>query len=605
MAKKGLFISFAFLLIGISHSQTDYSQFIIKPQKKEGFLTRFFRQRSKHDPFNGSYAIIIAVGDYDKLQNLASPKEDAQKMKNFLLRSSEYDEVVVLQDDNASFKNIDHFMRVYFPRKMKEKGRYRFLFYFSGHGAQHKGAGNRTIGSLLLQKSTQELGDGESIHMNQIKVWSDQFRNANHMLFLFDCCFSGLAGETKSDTKEGDYNDRPDPLKLAEEKGYYMITAGSADEKSVADLTKWGGSLFTDAVIRGMAGEADKGRDGIVTTHELYSYVRPAVENETNHSQNPLMNNFGEYTDKGEYFFVYKELKLPSGQERKDLVTQETKGKISGGGHSKKTTTLGLSTMISPIDRAEMVYIPAGEFKMGCPDGGNDAKPVHKVDLHEFYIDRQEVTNAQYRKFVSATGHREPKGSGSVDGEWKEDFEPWKDSLFNRDNQPVVCVSWHDAMAYASWAGKRLPTEAEWEKAARGGLAGKKYSWGDSAPSAEGIHDANYRSEDDEADGYQYTAPVGSFAPNRYGLHDMIGNVFEWCFDEYQLGFYKRSSGKNPRAGDTSAAASTNYKSIDTNRVLRGGSWDSPSDSLGVAVRASEKPSTRLLFLGFRCVFPR
>ena len=123
-------------------------------------------------------------------------------------------------------------------------------------------------------------------------------------------------------------------------------------------------------------------------------------------------------------------------------------------------------------DDVGMVLIPAGEFEMGdhFNEGLADELPVHTVSLDDFYMDVNEVTNAQYKKFVEATGHREPKGYGFVDGEVKDGFEPWKSPYFNGDNQPVVCVSWHDAMAYAQWAGKRLPTEAEWEKAARGGL---------------------------------------------------------------------------------------------------------------------------------------
>ena len=135
-------------------------------------------------------------------------------------------------------------------------------------------------------------------------------------------------------------------------------------------------------------------------------------------------------------------------------------------------------------DDVGMVLIPAGEFEMGdhFNEGLADELPVHTVSLDDFYMDVNEVTNAQYKKFVEATGHREPKGYGFVDGEVKDGFEPWKSPYFNGDNQPVVCVSWHDAMAYAQWAGKRLPTEAEWEKAAHGGLKGKRYPWGDEAP---------------------------------------------------------------------------------------------------------------------------
>jgi len=122
-------------------------------------------------------------------------------------------------------------------------------------------------------------------------------------------------------------------------------------------------------------------------------------------------------------------------------------------------------------DGAPMVLIPAGEFQMGS-DENESEKPVHIVYLDSFYMDKYEVTNAQYRKFVQATGYKEP-------GEW------WDEDV-NGDSQPVGSVSWEDANAYAKWAGKRLPTKAEWEKAARGGLVGKKYVWGDNWPPPEG-----------------------------------------------------------------------------------------------------------------------
>ncbi|MBI1930330.1 SUMF1/EgtB/PvdO family nonheme iron enzyme [Candidatus Poribacteria bacterium] len=161
-------------------------------------------------------------------------------------------------------------------------------------------------------------------------------------------------------------------------------------------------------------------------------------------------------------------------------------------------------------------------------------------------LDVYEVTNAQYRKFVQATGHPEPKEYGIVNGVVTDSFEPWKDSRFNAPNQPVVCVSWYDAAAYCQWAGKRLPTEAEWEKAARGGLVGNRYPWGDEAPDGIQCNFADKNtdfswSDKNADDGYQYAAPVGKYAPNGYGTYDMAGNVWEWCMDEYDSGFYAKS----------------------------------------------------------------
>lgn len=185
-------------------------------------------------------------------------------------------------------------------------------------------------------------------------------------------------------------------------------------------------------------------------------------------------------------------------------------------------------------DDVEMVLIPAGEFIMG----DEDEKTAHSVYLDAYYIDKSPVTNAQYKKFMEATGHPAPLY--------------WDYVRFNQPNHPVVGVSWNDANAYAKWAKKRLPTEAEWEKAARGGLIGKKYPWGDEPP---GRTVANFGGNEEE------TTPVGKYPPNGFGLYDMAGNVYNWCADGYQWDYYKNSPRNNPQGpgGD--------------HRVARGGSW--------------------------------
>lgn len=247
-------------------------------------------------------------------------------------------------------------------------------------------------------------------------------------------------------------------------------------------------------------------------------------------------------------------------------------------------------------DDAEMVLIPSGEFQMGSDNGNDDEKPVHTVYLDAFYIDVYLVTNAQYRRFVQAKGHLEPKGSAYLDGHIVPNFEPWKDSRFNGDDQPVVCVSWYDAMAYAEWSGKRLPTEAEWEKAARGGLVGKRYPWGDEEPDEKM---ASYGGN------VKKTTPVGVYPPNSYGLYDMPGNVWEWCLDEYQKDFYKMSPRNNPLAGGNSSELLTDYRNIETLRVLRGGSWYIDPVNLCVAFRYRKDPDNWFNGYGFRCTSPR
>lgn len=220
-----------------------------------------------------------------------------------------------------------------------------------------------------------------------------------------------------------------------------------------------------------------------------------------------------------------------------------------------------------------MVLIPAGWFSMGDHHdvGDSDEKPVHTVYIDAFYMDVYEVTNAQYEQFMDATGHRPPAF--------------WDDPDFNQPNHPVVGVSWHDAVAYAEWAGKRLPTEAEWEKAARGGLVGNKYPNGDSITH----DDANY-SGTGGRDIWTYTSPVGSFPPNGYGLYDMAGNVWELCSDWYDANYYSVSPPNNPKGPNSG-----------TYRVLRGGSWSFNAYYLRCAFRNWIVAYGTLNFVGFRC----
>ena len=231
-----------------------------------------------------------------------------------------------------------------------------------------------------------------------------------------------------------------------------------------------------------------------------------------------------------------------------------------------------------------MVLIPAGEFQMGSNNGESDEKPVHTVYLDAFYMDKYEVTVGQYKKFIQATGHRAPNWS-SV-----SQYSP-------TDNHPIIYVSWHDAAAYAQWAGKRLPTEAQWEKAARGGLAGKKYPCGDNL-----THDnANYSGTSGK-DKWAYTSPVGSFSTNGYGLYDMAGNVWEWCADKYDSGYYKNSPKNNPKGpGISITFRDDNFTNVKNSCVLRGGSWSSNTGNLRCAYRLRLNANFTYDVSGFRC----
>ncbi len=243
---------------------------------------------------------------------------------------------------------------------------------------------------------------------------------------------------------------------------------------------------------------------------------------------------------------------------------------------------------------AGMVLIPGGEFQMGSSyGGGDDEKPVHTVYVDAFYMDKYEVTNAQYRAFVDANPQwrkdRIPRAyhNGAYLSRWTGNRYP-----NGKSNHPVAYVSWFAAMAYAQWAGKRLPTEAEWEKAGRGGLVGQNYPWGNGIGSTRANFGRNVGK----------ITPVGSYAANGYGLYDMAGNVWEWCLDEYDAGFYVRSPRRNPVSGAESPAHIVNrFTRVKTSRVLRGGSWSGVALSLRVADRFRYPPSYTSWSSGFRC----
>jgi formylglycine-generating enzyme len=304
-----------------------------------------------------------------------------------------------------------------------------------------------------------------------------------------------------------------------------------------------------------------------------------------------------------------------------------------------------------------MVWIPGGSFEMGAakpefPDEG----PVHQVILDGFWMDETEVTNAQFQKFVQATGYktiaeRTPRRedfvgqvvniadipeenlvAGSIcfnpdvdpktlrkdhplwayqvwqyvpGASWQQPDGP-ESSIADRLDHPVVHVSWDDAMAYCRWAGRRLPTEAEWEYAARGGLAGKVYPWGDDRNPqgawVNNIWQGEFPAEHNPADGFERTAPVKTFPPNPYGLYEMSGNVWEWCHDWYQPDYYSRSPQRNP-LGPTSSHDP--LEPMIPKRVQRGGSFmcsDNYCIAYRVAARMKGDPQSGTFHCGFRTV---
>ena len=251
--------------------------------------------------------------------------------------------------------------------------------------------------------------------------------------------------------------------------------------------------------------------------------------------------------------------------------TKTARKKASRGLVYLRTNSRGYKEYRNTKDGSILIYIPAGAFTMGSPsgEGDNDEHPQHKVYLDGYYIGKYEVTNSQYKKFCDVTGHKYPPDPG---------FSGMSNYFINYPDYPVVEVDWNDAVAYCRWAGLRLPTEAEWEKAARGG-EDYKYA-GSNNPDEVAWYDNNSGG---------HTHPVGQKEPNGYGSYDMSGNVWEWCSDWYNSGYYSNSPYRNPKGPDSG-----------TGRVNRGGSWSRYAWYIRCANRYGYTPVRRPDDLGFR-----
>jgi formylglycine-generating enzyme required for sulfatase activity len=252
-------------------------------------------------------------------------------------------------------------------------------------------------------------------------------------------------------------------------------------------------------------------------------------------------------------------------------------------------------TKVSSVDGMTMVYIPSGEFNMGSNHGEVDEKPYHTVYLDSFWIDEHEVTNAQFAAFLNEKGNQIEGGESWLDlgegsGASIENTENgWKAKL-GYEYKPISDVTWYGAKAYCQWADRRLPTEAEWEKAARGGMEGKKYPWGNEEPECSfGAENGAFFMECSLIN--LKLPPVKRYQPNGYGVYDMAGSLSEWVSDWYSTYYYVNSPDENPQGPQSGQE-----------RVYRGGSRHSYPYYLRVAVRGSFRDDKSSDTRGFRCV---
>jgi sulfatase modifying factor 1 len=338
------------------------------------------------------------------------------------------------------------------------------------------------------------------------------------------------------------------------------------------------------------------------------------------------------------------------------LTVADSTRYMQGGGSDFKPTKIDSLDYKGPIP-AGMVWIPGGEFSMGginpvgMQSGGNepmnDARPVHRVVVKGFFMDVSEVTNRQFAEFVKATGYitvaekkptkeefpdapEENLVAGSVvftpatvvdlsnyfqwwnyvkGANWKHPLGT-ESNIIGKDDHPVVHIAWEDAVAYAKWAGKRLPTEAEWEYAARGGSAGDLYPWGNQLnPDGKwmaNVYEGKFPQNDNGADGFAGIAPVKQYPANAYGLFDMSGNVWEWCNDWYRADYYQTLSVY--RVTNDPQGPIDPYDPMEPGakkKVQKGGSFlctDQYCTRYMVGTRGKEEYRSSANHVGFRCV---
>lgn len=381
--------------------------------------------------------------------------------------------------------------------------------------------------------------------------------------------------------------------------GIAVFSSSSAAERSQEGENFCGGhGAFTCAILTGLQGKADSNHNGLVELRELYDFTYRTVKTSTGGDQNPAIE--GRYDNGLPLAYTSEGLTIteappsavqPQGTHSPDMALilkelQNLKRQLGQVSSPPAAAPPLLEAKVVPDlpkrmteeiltdDGVEMVFIPEGEFLMGRDEGDRNERPRHRVTLPAFYIDKYEVTISRYSKFLLTTQRRQPL-------HWDQS------NITEFGNYPVIGVTWHDAAAYCQWAGKRLPTEAEWEKAARG-TEGWRFPWGNEGATK---HHANFDRCCDWK-GYSTLTVVGNYegGMSPYGAFDMAGNVWEWTADWYDELYYRSTPTSKPKGPATG-----------TSKVVRGGSWLSQPEMVGATIRSWYTPDSEKDYIGFRC----
>ncbi len=488
--------------------------------------------------YTNSHALLVGIRQYQHLPKdkwLDYADRDAIDMRDVLIKSYGFlsENVTLLVDEQATKANIEAAMSALSDDE-RVKPDDRVLVFYSGHGQTVRLNNGGDMGFLIPYDAAVDLAHPENagpyLHscLPMDHLWSYLDASpAKHALLLADACYGGLLAKGRS------FGERPGSAVVAgllTKLARQVFTAGGRGEEAFED-PKLGHGAFTFKLLEDLRARAAT-PDAVFTASELAAEVKTAVGNVTNAKQTP---QFGSHDTEGEFLFVSTDPQVVPGVGPVRSTPQPVPSPLLQDPPKQR---------VNPKDGAAMVYIPAGDFLMG--DGDQPVNPRHKATLSGYWMYKNLVTVGMYKKFCADTGRAMPKAP---------DFNV----NWSKEDHPIVNVSWNDATAYCQWAGVSLPTEAQWEKAARG-TEGLKFPWGnDYDPYKVWASNRTFG----ESGG---TTAVGQYGVSPYGCTDMAGNAWQWCRDWYDDKFWS-----SPQAIGTDPENRTMGQK--KARVVRGGAW--------------------------------
>ena len=543
-----------------------------------------------------SWGLVIGVSEYEKLPDLRYALADAKAMAGLLERKGFT--VTLMVNGQAGKTQILSELAEKLAKQVGPND--RVLVFLAGHAETKTLKGGRQVSHFFPVAGDYGAVTESALNLSTIRELIDAVP-AKQVLLLLDGCHSGMSGvpsQSASPAVEAQLR------RTMVERSREILTACSPSQQAL-EASDTGMSLFASVLIEGLEkGTADLNDDGLIPTSELFTYVdqrMTSIVQPKGLVQKPQRWDLN--PEKGEFVFLAPKRASPakadSGAAPAHAVGSMTVTPLEAAGTKPRlkdqkeaeakaaekplspsgTSTVSHVTVTPPLpeeitgrDGASMVLVPAGEFIMGSEKGDDDEKPVHRVQVDSFYIDKFEVTNGKFSKFIDAIKGEPPWG-----------FDD-KDTPVAHAEQPVRWVTWLDATAYCQWAGKRLATEAEWEKAARG-TDGRQYPWGDEPPTpAHAVFG--------QKEGSESLPPFSNRDKGKSpsGAQDMAGSLYEWVADWYDDEYYEKTQSQNPRGPFEG-----------TQKVQRGGSYSNNPYRLRASFRTKDNPTEARPNVGFRC----